>query len=285
MNPDFSERQFETAVNIELTNSLRPHMSPATPIVPTTNQEAEAGWDALFKLGTGYWYFLQYKVAVRASRRTHWNTGFWAVHRGPYLRFLLHSDSNGECRQHRLLTELRQAQSGVYYCVPSFVKEEELWTRIATNSVFEGCRLIDLAGVALPNYHGRHQISFDDSGFVQVWSAPGEGSISERSPAIRRDQTNRREISREAVAGLLLDATRIVARSTRTRRGRQAFETWIDARLPERVRSSLREISQATEQEDLAPGVAGLLPAGELVATTSRILQLDFGLTWVVEPG
>src|SRR4051794_26911742 len=114
MNPDFSERQFETAVNIELSTALGPHMSPAIPLVPTTNQEAREGWDALLKLGSGYWYFLQYKVAFSASRRTHWNTKFWDVHNRPYFRFPLHVASTGECKQHRRLEELRVTQPGVY---------------------------------------------------------------------------------------------------------------------------------------------------------------------------
>jgi hypothetical protein len=234
VNSDFSERQFEAAVNIELTSMLGPHMSPAIPIVPTTNEEAVAGWDALFKLGSGYWYFLQYKVGVWASRQTHWNSSFWAVHQGPYFRFPLHVDSNGECRQHRLLTDLCQSQPGVYYCAPAFVKEDELWSRASSQSVFAGSRLIDLADVPLPNYDGPHQLSFDDGGLVQVWSEEGKRSIGDRSPEIRRSQKNRHEVNRETVAGVLGDVARIADRSAQERRGRDVVADWLGARVPER---------------------------------------------------
>jgi hypothetical protein len=274
MNPDFSERQFETAVNIELTSTLGPQMSPAIPIVPTTNQEAQAGWDALFKLGSGYWYFLQYKVAVSASRRTHWNEKFWDVHNGAYFRFPFHVDSTGECRQHRLLTELRQTQPGVYYCAPAFVKEEELWWRSSRREVLDGSRLFDVADLALPDYWGDHQISFDDMGLVQVWSERGEQSRADRLASIRRTDRNRRKINRETVTALLADVSRIAA-SSRRDRGDEAHDAWLRARFSESARDSL----EPSEMQLEAMG------SSELVATTSQILQLDLGLTWVIDPG
>jgi hypothetical protein len=70
MGPDFGERQFEFSVNFELTTSLGAMLIGGAPTIPTTNQEAKKGYDALFKLGTGYVYHLQYKLARYASRRT-----------------------------------------------------------------------------------------------------------------------------------------------------------------------------------------------------------------------
>jgi hypothetical protein len=276
VNPDFGERQFEAAVNIELTSTLAPYMSPAIPIVPTTNQEAQEGWDALLKLGSGYWYFLQYKVAVYASRGTHWNARYWEVHGQPYFRFSLHNDSTGECTQHRLLTALRETQPGVYYCAPAFVKENELWSRAATQSVLDGSRLLDIADLALPNYSGAHGVSFDETGLVQVWSERGEQSRGERMPSIRRREQNRRQINQETVGSLLADAARI-ASSPRQARGGEALEAWFGARFPQTARGDWREITEGQLTEMLEPG--------ELLATTSRILQLDFGLAWVIDPG
>lgn len=284
MNSDFSERQFETALNIELTANLGPHMHPAVPVVPTTNQEAEAGWDALFRLGSGYSYFLQYKVVVWASRKSNWNERFWSIHRRPYHRFGLHSDSSGECRQHRLLSELREGQPGVYYCVPAFVKEEELWKRVREGSLFEGSRLIDLADVPLRNHFGRHQVSFDETGRVQVWSEPEKGSVGERAASIRRREENRREINEVEVSNILVDAVAIAARSKRASRGDEFAEVWLGARVPDEVRGQLREAAYLEEPRELAPRIAQALSPGQLLAATSRVLRLDFGLTWVVEP-
>lgn len=274
MDPDFSERQFEAAVNIELVSTLSGHMSPAIPIVPTTNQEAREGWDALFKLGSGYWYFLQYKVSIYASRRSHWNKAFWGVHRQSYFRFPLHVDSNGECNQHRLLSELRLTQPGVYYCTPSFVKEEELWERAKSSSVLDGSRLFDVRDLALPDYHGRHQISFDDTGLVQVWSERGEQSKTDRFASIRRTEENRRPIDRGSVGNLLKDATRIVL-SSRRGRGRRSVDAWAGARFPAEIEGRLYLGD---------PRFTDRMETPDLLATTSRILQLDFGLTWVIDP-
>lgn len=273
MNPDFSERQFETAVNIELVSTLAEHMSPAIPVVPTTNQEGHEGWDALFKLGSGYWYFLQYKVSIFASRRTSWNEAFWAAHRCPYFRFHLHMDSNGECRQHRLLTELRLTQPGVYYCTPAFVKEEELWERAASSSVLDGSRLLDVSDLHLPDPHGQHQVSFDDTGRIQVWSEQGEPSMGDRSASIRRSEENRQPIDRASVGRLLRDAS-LIAASARRGRGRRAVEAWARARFPQGIDLGLLDDETAVDR----------IETPDLLATTSRILQLDFGLTWVIDP-
>lgn len=281
MNSDFSERQFETAVNIELTAALGPHMQPAVPVVPTTNQEAEAGWDALFRLGSGYSYFLQYKIVVSASRKSRWNEHLWNVHHRPYFRFSLHSDSTGECRQHRLLSELRARQPGVYYCVPGFVKEEEFWKRIQGRSLFEGCRLIDLADVPLRDHFGRHQVSFDDAGLVQVWSEPEQHSVGERGASIRRSEENRRRVSKESVADILVDA---VAVAGQTRRRRESADAWLGARVPAEVRGHLREVPFLEEPRAASPQISGALSGGQLLAAASRVLRLDFGLVWVIEP-
>jgi hypothetical protein len=281
MNSDFSERQFETAVNIELTATLGPHMQPAVPVVPTTNQEAEAGWDALFQLGSGYSYFLQYKVVVSASRKSHWNEHLWDVHRRPYFRFSLHSDSTGECRQHRLLSELRRRQAGVYYCVPSFVKEVEFWKRIQERSLFEGCRLIDLEDVPLRDHFGRHQVSFDDAGLVQVWSEPERSSVGERGFSLRHGEENRTAVSREAISNVLVDA---VAVAGRARRSRELSDAWLGARVPPEARDPLREVPFLEEPRAAAPRISEALSGGQLLATAARVLRLDFGLVWVIEP-
>jgi hypothetical protein len=250
-------------------------------VVPTTNQEAEAGWDALFRLGSGYSYFLQYKVVVSASRKSHWNEHLWDVHGRPYLRFSLHSDSTGECRQHRLLSELRRRQEGVYYCAPSFVKEDEFWKRVQEGSLFEGCRLIDLADVPLREHFGRHQVSFDDTGLVQVWSEPERSSVGERGFSIRRREVNRREVSKASVSALLVDAVAVAGQG---RRGRELPDAWLGARVPPQARDHLREVPFLDEPRTAAPRLSEALSGGQLLAAASRVLRLDFGLVWVIEP-
>lgn len=282
MNSDFSERQYEMMLNIELSTGLGSAAAPVMPVVPNSHEESKRGWDALFRLGQGYWYFLQYKIVTLGSRRTSWNMKFWDLHGGPYFRFDLHADSNQECRQHRLLTELRSTQPGVYYCVPTFVKEAEFWDRASTGAVFDGSRLIDLADVPLHDRWGRHQISFDEAGLVQVWSEPGKQSRGDRSPGIRRRSANRREMTNVDVFALFSDASRVAARSVASRLGSNALDSWVRARVPEEAVDVVRRNLGA--QEDLRSDLAPALPGPDLLATTARVLQFDFGLTWIVEP-
>jgi hypothetical protein len=127
MDPDFSERQLEFAVNHELTLGLNAYMVEPLPLIPTTREEAELGYDALFDLGSAYLYFIQYKVASFGSRKTSWNEHYWATHGGPYFRVGLHADSQNTCRQHLLLEALRRREPGVYYCAPYFHTSDEFW--------------------------------------------------------------------------------------------------------------------------------------------------------------
>jgi hypothetical protein len=279
MNSDFSERQYETMVNIEVSAGLGSNIAP---VVPSTPEEGETGWDALFKIEDGYWYFLQYKVVNLATRRSGGNQKFWDFHGGRYLRFELHSDSNGECRQHRLLTELRSTQPGVYYCVPAFVKEDELWERMGSGTLLEGSRMIDLAEVRLPDYNGTHHVSFDDGGLVQAWSDPGEPSIGDRSWEIRRRPENRRKMTKASVARLFADVSRIATASDRPRLGPPALDAWAEMRAPDGLAEVLPRILAAGDD-----GIAELEAAAsgpELVALAAQALQMDLGLTWVVEP-
>jgi hypothetical protein len=300
MGPHISERQFEFSVNFELTASLGAMLVGGAPMIPTTNVEAKKGYDALFNLGSGYLYHLQYKVGSYASRRTWKNLNQWALHGGPYFRFGLLEDSKGICSQHGKLEELRKREPGVYYCAPLFFREDDYWGHAAASSVFANSALIDVDDVQLPGRTGSHAITFDSSGVVQAWSDPGEPSRSDREPEIRR-RTDPRQINRTTFEHLLLNFVEaliseesITARVRQSRPGAGLRTSIIDARTPDSVRgrssSDTRENApdgsdEANERDrQLAADTIAAFDDVGLVDVLQRVAAVDFGLVTVVEP-
>jgi hypothetical protein len=203
VGPDFGERQYEFAVNFEITTTLGGLIVGGLPQIPTTNEEAKKGYDALFDLGTGYRYHLQYKVPTYASRKTGKNPLQWAFHNGPYYRFALLADSAGTCRQHLKLEALRKVELGVYYCAPKFHLSGDYWSHAAASSVFANSALIDVANVTLPTPLAPHAVSYDLTGAVKVWSESAEGDRRDRGPGVRRAQPLR-DVSADGFRRLLL---------------------------------------------------------------------------------
>lgn len=305
MDPDFGERQYEFAVNFELTTAFGAMLVGGAPTIPTTNQEAKKGYDALFNLGTGYLYHLQYKRSTYASRRTPKNPRQWAFHGGTYYRFALLEDSKGICRQHLKLEELRRSELGVYYCAPSFHLESDFWAHASASSVFSESVLIDIAGVPLPTPAAPHAISFDTSGLVGIWSEFGESSRSDRSPDVRLT-TAPEELSRSTFLRLLMNLVdalaaeaSVASRVPRSDSTSGLRTSIIDVRAPRALRGegrrrpmwhSDREATEAFQEvpEDRdrqeAAELAQELDDQELVMTAGRVAALDFGLMTVVEP-
>jgi hypothetical protein len=284
LNPDFSERQYEAAVNQEITLGLGSMLAHPLPVIPSTKEEHRLGWDAKFEAGS-YWYFLQYKIAVHATRRTSWNAHFWAVHRRDYFRFDLLSNSQGLCHQHQRLAELRERQPGVYYCSPLFATEADFWKYVGEEDVFWNSALIDVASARLSSLWGRHQISYDSSGRVQPWSESGEGSEKDRTPSIRRDPANLRRVNASTLATLVADSAVIGVRTglpegAAGRLGSSLLARRLSPEIRERVRTDVERVGN----DELAPMLAELLTPGELIATAGRILALDFELAFFIEP-
>lgn len=304
MGPDFSERQYEFAVNFELTSALSAYLIGGLPRIPTTNEEARKGFDALFDLGTGYVYHLQYKVGTYASRLTPKNPSQWAYHSGHYYRFQLHGDSHGVCSQHTKLEKLRAVEPGVYYVAPSFYRERDFWSYAAASTVFDNSALIDVADVPLPSPTGPHAITYDDSGGVAVWSEEGRRTRGSRNPDIRRREPPR-ELSPALFRDLLLhlvDALAseasiaprvpraeaesglresiIAARATDAAGGERRMATWPSAG---EARAAYHAVPDDRDRARAAEQVKGLDDLAVL-RTASRIAALDFDLTTVVEP-
>ncbi len=254
------------------------------PVIPSSKEEHKLGWDAKFEAGS-YWYFLQYKVAVHASRKTNWNEHFWAVHRRDYFRFDLHSNSRGLCHQHQRLVELRKRQQGVYYCSPLFVAEADFWRYVDEENVFWNSALIDVASAPLPSLWGRHQISYDGSGRVQPWSEPGEGSEKDREPSIRRNPANLRRVNESTLANLVADAVDVWALTDSQENGAgRSGPSLLARRLPPQIRERTQTDFGRVGSDELAPMLAELLTSDELIETAGRILALDFGLAFFIEP-
>ncbi len=292
-------------MNFELTTTLGAMLVGGAPTIPTTNEEAKKGYDALIKLGSGYLYHLQYKRATYASRRTPKNLLQWALHGGPYYRFTLLEDSKGTCRQHVRLEELRKTEPGVYYCAPLFHREDDFWGFVASGSVFAGSALIDLADVQLRSASAPHSISFDNTGLVQVWSEQGEASRADRRPEIRRSRPPR-PVNRATFVSLLLDLTESLAteasvagRVSRPDESSGLRTSIIDMRAPRPVRGdrrqaptwrsaeealeAFREVPEERDREEARQLIASL-DEGDLVTTAGRVAAIDFGLMTVVEP-
>jgi hypothetical protein len=304
MESDFGERQYEFAVNLELTNNLGAFVVGGVPRVPTTNEEASLGYDTLFNLGTGYLYHLQYKVSSYGARRAPNNGTYLAYHRGPYYRFALPADATSICRQHVKLEELRRHEPGVYYCAPEFHREDDFWSHAAAQSVFEHSALIDLEDVPLPSPKAPHAISYDHAGRVKVWSPEGEGRSGERDPQIRR-RLPTRDISIQTFRRLVRDFVDVLAADPsiavtvpRADRSSGVRTSIVDMRAPRPIRGERRPPSwrsQRDAQEAFAETppdrdrteaaeLIETLDDREVIATAAAISALDFGLTTIVEP-
>ena len=287
MNPDFSERQYELAVNFELSTELGALMTPAIPLVPTTQEEARQGWDAKLQLGTGrsgYVYFLQYKVAYQVLRYSAWGARFWKHHGGPYFRFHLHENSLGRCHQHELLATLRHSEPGVYYCAPRFAKEDDLWAHVGTRSVLANSVLLDVADLPLRDYDGAHQVSYDDGGNVQTWSEPGDSHEGDRDPRVRLRAENLGELTKPRFAELIARATDVVQEVGFLGRRGQIPGTYLADRVPLRVRAELSDGLSRSARARLPDFLAQNLTDVEILSTAGRIFALDFGLNLVIEP-
>jgi hypothetical protein len=87
MGPYITERQYEFAVNFELTNTLG-----VIPVIPSTNQESKEGWDARFNLGTGWIYQPSVQGCLLCEPQDDQEPGSVGLHAGPYYRFSLLED-------------------------------------------------------------------------------------------------------------------------------------------------------------------------------------------------
>lgn len=305
MGPDFGERQYEYAVNFEITTVLSGLLVGGMPMIPTTREEATKGYDAVFTLGTGYLYHLQYKVPSFASKSTPRNAARWAHHAGPYYVLSLLPASDGLCRQHLKLEELRSHEPAVYYCAPAFHLESDFWARASASSVFDGSALIDIADVPLPSPAAPHSITYDIAGSIKVWSDEGPESRWVWTPAARRQHPTR-DLSPAAFRRLVLNLVDALASEESVPpRVRRADETSglrtsiVDMRAPRTLRGDVRQppqwrsrqeaeaaFAETTADRDRAEAadLVAALDDIEVLLTAARIAALDFGLTTVAEP-
>ena len=89
-------------------------------------------------------------------------------------------------------------------------------------------------------------------------------------------------MTRASVARLFTDVARIVTATDRPRLGPAALTAWAEMRAPEDLADALPRILAA--DEDGADELAAAFSGPDLVALAAQALQIDLGLTWVVEP-
>lgn len=149
--------------------------------------------------------------------------------------------------------------------------------------MFWNSALIDLADVPLPDHTNPHQISFDRTGRVHVWSKPTEGSKSDRSGEVRRSVENLRES--QELATLIVDAA---AAATADELDRQPIGSASASLIADRIgvlgKEQLGELPGIADRGELAAILRDGLSITELAITASRILAVDLHLAFFIEP-
>jgi hypothetical protein len=184
----------------------------AAPVLPSLQQEEEAGWDARLPLnGTDFYY--QFKLSDYLSRgnATYIRDGTYG---GPYYRIWLHRRNNN--RQHRRLRQHCVANPNTFYVAPEFNSIEEFNTRFLARQVTANCRMIPLTLCEDVADDDRHCITFQRSD--PAWIFHSEPTRREKSytgediGVLYRGSRNRwRKIDLDYVGGLL-ERTREIAK-------------------------------------------------------------------------
>ena len=112
----------------------------AAPILPSLQQEEQAGWDARLPLdGTDFYYQFKLSDYLWRGNATYIRDG---TYNGPYYRFWLHRRNNNQ--QHRRLREHCITNPNTYYAAPQFNSIEEFNTRFLARQITANCRIIAL---------------------------------------------------------------------------------------------------------------------------------------------
>jgi hypothetical protein len=213
-NCEFNEREFETAVNLELIAAWQPIIIGGLPIQPSQFEEKALGYDAAYNLKgvkRGRQIFLQYKTAYFAQTRTSTNVDLFDAWRGPYLRAdLLLDRRSREPHQHNVLVKLAAKGQEVFYCAPLFHEAQVLSAHVNAKAVWSNSLQAPLMGAPTLS-PGRHSLSYPPRG--ASWRLHSEIGEEREAAVDVLSRAKRRSFSRQAFVELanevltLLDIT------------------------------------------------------------------------------
>lgn len=147
----------------------------AAPILPSLQQEQEAGWDAHLPTNATDFYY-QFKLTDYLSRR---NASFIAdgTYAGPYYRLSFHRKDNN--RQHQRLRDHSLANPNTYYVAPEFNSASNFHAAFLGQQLTAQSRIIPLADCDDVHDGNQHYITFQPN---QVgWIQHSEKKRHERS--------------------------------------------------------------------------------------------------------
>lgn len=224
----------------------------AAPVLPSLQQEAQAGWDARLPLdGTDFYYQSKLSDYLSRGNATYIRDRTYS---GPYYRIWFHRRNNNQ--QHRRLREHCAANPNTYYVAPQFNSIEEFNARFLARQITANCRIIPLTLCDDITDGEQHFITFQ--GGNPAWIFHSEPRRREKSYTGEELGALYRESSHEwhkidlGFAERLLDKTRETAR-------RVIFEE-----EPERahlIRPLLDEARVSHERRDLLLRTADILSA------------------------
>lgn len=151
----------------------------AAPVLPSLQQEQDAGWDAHLPLaGTDFYY--QFKLSDYLSRS---NASYIAdgTYASPYYRMSLHRRNGSQ--QHRRLRRLSLVNPDTYYVAPEFNSIEHFNSRFLARQVTADCRIIPVDVCEDITDTEQHCITF----------RPGDSSWTFHSERKRHERSHRGE--------------------------------------------------------------------------------------------
>ncbi len=232
----------------------------AAPILPSLQQEEQAGWDAQLPLnGTDFYY--QFKLTDYLSRS---NASYIKDHTyaGPYYRLAFHRRNNN--RQHQRLRDHSVTNPHTYYVAPEFNAADDFHAAFLAQQLTAQSRLIPVADCDDINDSDQHYITFQPN---QVdWIQHSEKKLHDRSFSGRDLQKVYRESHRDwkrvnkPFTNALFEKTARVVRSVLEKEEPRAMQT-------------------ALPLLDFDPNQA---ERGEILIRTSQILSVVLGVTLVL---
>jgi hypothetical protein len=147
----------------------------AAPILPSLQQEQEAGWDAHLPLN-GIDFYYQFKLSDHLSRR---NASFIAdgTYAAPYYRLAFHRRNNNQ--QHQRLRDHAQANSNTFYVAPEFNTVDDFNAAFLARQLTARSRMIPVTDCDDVLDEDQHYITFQTG---QVgWNQHSERKHHDRS--------------------------------------------------------------------------------------------------------
>jgi hypothetical protein len=147
----------------------------AAPVLPSLQQEQDAGWDAHLPLtGTDFYYQFKLSDYLSRSNASYIADGTYAT---PYYRISLHRRNGSQ--QHCRLRQLSMVKPHTYYVAPEFNSIEHFNSRFLARQVTADCRIIPVNVCEDITDNEQHCITFRQGD--PLWTFHSERQRHERS--------------------------------------------------------------------------------------------------------